>query len=141
MNRINLPDIEFDLVNLCCGKQEYGLGIDMLDAGQAIVWDLRKGIPLPDKSVKAFHTSHFFEHLNRDDLYPLFNEIIRVAKHGAELYIIVPHSETDESDFLGHLCYWDEKRVRGIVNGLHGAIEIISMKRRGIELHAKLKIL
>lgn len=139
MNRINIP-LEIPLLNLGCGTQKYGVGIDYLDFGQEIVWDLRKGIPLPDHCVKAIHTSHFLEHLTRDELYPLFNEIKRVAVKGAEMYVIVPHSDTDEADFLGHFSSWDEKRVRGIILGLHNEIELLSMVRKGIELHFKLKL-
>lgn len=140
MNAIRLTINPIEMLNLGCGDQKHGVGIDILDAGQEIVWDLRKGIPLPDRSVKEFHTSHFLEHLTREDLYPLFDEIRRVAIPGAKMTIIVPHSDSDERDFLGHLSYWDEQRLRGIVLGLHGAIELVSTSRRGLELNAVLII-
>ncbi len=140
MNQIRLKGFEIEVLNLGCGKQKNGVGIDMLDEGQDIVWDLRNGIPLPNDCVNEFFTSHFLEHIARHEMYPLFNEIIRVAKPDAQLYAIVPHAETVEADFLGHLSYWDEKRVNGIVMGLRGALEVLSMKREGIEFRFKLKI-
>lgn len=139
-NCIRLKGFEIALLNLGCGEQKNGIGIDMLDFGQDIVWDLRNGIPLPNDCVVEFFTSHFLEHIARHEMYPLFDEIIRVAKPNAELFAIVPHSETVEADFLGHLSYWDEKRVNGIIMGLRGALELLSMKRNGIELHFRLRI-
>jgi len=140
VNCIRLKGFEIELLNLGCGNQKNGVGIDMLDFGQDIVWDLRNGIPLPNDCVKEFFTAHFLEHIARHEMYPLFNEIMRVAKPDAELLAIVPHGETTEADFLGHLSYWDERRVNGVVMGLRGALELLSMKRNGIELHFRLKI-
>lgn len=140
-NRIRLKGIEIELLDLGCGHNVHnGIGIDILDQGQAIVWDLRKGIPLPDSCVKSFWSAHFLEHLTREELYPLFDEIQRVAVDGATMRVIVPHAQTDEADFMGHLSCWDEKRVRGIVLGFRGAFELLEMKRNGMELHFKLKI-
>lgn len=139
-NAIRLKGFEIALLNLGCGTQKNGIGIDMLDFGQDIVWDLRKGIPLPNDCVKEFFTSHFLEHIARHDMYELFNEIMRVAVPDATLYAIVPHAETVEADFLGHFSYWDERRVNGVIMGLRGALELMEMKRDGIELRFRLRI-
>lgn len=139
-NCIRLKGFDIALLNLGCGEQKNGIGIDMLDFGQDIVWDLRNGIPLPNDCVAEFFTAHFLEHVARHEMYQLFNEIIRVAKPDATLYAVVPHAETMEADFLGHLSYWNEKRVEGVVLGLRGALEILDMKRDGIELRFKLRI-
>lgn len=139
-NNIRLKGFDIQLLNLGCGEQKNGIGIDMLDFGQDIIWDVQKGIPLPNDCVAEFFTSHFLEHIARHEMYPLFNEIIRVSKSDAVLYAIVPHAETPEADFLGHLSYWDEKRVEGVVLGLRGALEIVDMKRDGMELKFRLRI-
>jgi predicted SAM-dependent methyltransferase len=141
MNRIDLKGFEVDMLNLGCGEQiNHGLGIDYLDFGQAIVWDVRKGIPLPDHCVKEVHATHFMEHLTRPELYDLFQELRRVVKKGGEIYIITPHSDTDEADYLGHMSYWDDKRARGIVQGLGDALELITWERRGMEFHCRIKV-
>lgn len=136
--------VEISMLNLGCGKDRTGLGVDMKDFGQPIMWDVTQGIPLPDNSVGAFYASHFFEHITDRDLVTLFDEIRRVARDGAVLEARQPHIDTKEAHHLDHVSYWSEDKVQGIVNGTNirgeKQWEILELKREGFELRFKLQI-
>lgn len=143
MKRINLDIPETELLDLGCGKSNRGLGIDIVDFGQQIVWDLREGIPLPDNSVKRIHTSHFLEHLTLPEIDNLIREIIRVSKDGTVVECSVPHADMDEAFYLPHYTLWNEQRVRGIVLGYTNSskeVELIDMRREGMQLFFNLRI-
>lgn len=55
---------------------------------------------LPDNSVDEIHTSHFVEHLSREEWVPFFNEAHRVLKVGSLMRVIVPH--------FSHSCAWGD---------------------------------
>jgi len=55
--------------------------------------DLANGIPLHDGVADYIYSSHFFEHLYRDDVKHLLNECYRVLKHGGVLRISIPDLE------------------------------------------------
>jgi len=81
-------------LNLGCGhvKMEGFINLDRADVGQEILWDLEEGIPLPDDSVVEVYAKQTLEHIR--DIILVMNEIWRVCKNGAMVYITVPHSET-----------------------------------------------
>lgn len=119
-------------------------GIDILDQGQGIVWDVRKGIPLPDNSVEEVYSSHFVEHLENKDLGQLFQEMLRVCKDEAKIFIKCPHDKRIEAHYLCHYSLWSEDKVKGIVDGQmaheNGHFKIINMKTEGLELSFQLKV-
>lgn len=92
-------------------------GIDVLDCGQEIVWDVTNGLPLPDNSVDAIYSSHFIEHILDSDLCNLFNEILRVCKNGALCTFACPHSDRHEAYYMDHVSFWNEKKVQGFCQG------------------------
>lgn len=51
------------------------------------------GIPFPDESVDCLYSSHFLEHLFRDDARRLVKEAHRVLKKGGIIRICVPNLE------------------------------------------------
>ena len=62
---------------------------------------------------------------------------------GAEIFIRVPHSSTQEAFYPDHKSYWNEKMVQAMVSdwsqkGTY-TFEITSMQRSGIELQVRLK--
>lgn len=64
--------------------------IDVLDLPNVdIVYDLTKGIPLPDNSVNEVYSAHFLEHL--EDTVAIMKEIYRVCVPGALVRIKVPY--------------------------------------------------
>lgn len=66
------------------------VGVD-LTPGADIVHDLRRGIPLPDDSVTAIYSDHFFEHLKLAEVVALLRECHRVLRPGGRLRFTVPH--------------------------------------------------
>jgi len=129
-------------IDIGCGKGkiENFVGIDCLDFGQEIVWDVTKGIPLTDNSVSEIHTSHFLEHIENKDLQLMFDEFYRVCEDGALVTIIMPHADTIEAHYLCHYSMWSENKIEGIVKDTLGKMEIKTMERDGIHLKAELVI-
>lgn len=57
-----------------------------------VVHDLSAGIPFKDNSVSAIYAHHFLEHI-ADTIF-MMNEIWRVCKNGAKVFIEVPHQSS-----------------------------------------------
>lgn len=144
MNKVDVPGVEIELLDLGCGKTNKGIGIDIEDFGQQIVWDLRQGIPLPDNSVRKVVSSHFLEHITVPEIDKLFREIIRVCKDGATFEASVPHADKDEAMFLTHYTLWNEQRVRGIVLGYamagENTLQLLDVHREGMQLFFTIRI-
>lgn len=142
--RIDIPGVDVELLDLGCGKNKQGVGIDIEDFGQEIVWDLRMGIPLPDNSVKNIFSSHFLEHLTVPEIDLLFREIVRVCKDGAHFDAAIPHADRDEAMFLSHYTLWNEQRIRGIVLGFRMAglttLELLDVHRDAMQLFFTMRI-
>ena len=58
--------------------------------GEIVIHDLRQGVPYADGSVDVVYSSHFLEHLNREDGRRFLAECRRVLKPGGVLRIVVP---------------------------------------------------
>jgi predicted SAM-dependent methyltransferase len=67
------------------------LTIDMNDICD-IYWDLRKGIPFPNESLKKIYSSHFFEHLSFGEIQRFLDECKRVLVPGGQFLICVPNA-------------------------------------------------
>lgn len=57
-----------------------------------VFWDLRNGIPFPDKSISKVYSSHLFEHLTFNEGQQLLDECVRVLKPGGTFSICVPNA-------------------------------------------------
>jgi predicted SAM-dependent methyltransferase len=86
--------------------------IDMNDTCN-VYWDLRKGIPFPDESVKKIYSSHFLEHLSFGEAQHFLDECRRVLVPGGQFSICVPNARIyleayvngdllDAGRFFGH---------------------------------------
>lgn len=58
-----------------------------------IRYDIRKGLPYEDNSVNYIYTSHFLEHVERDEAIQIINECYRVLKPQGMIRIVVPDFE------------------------------------------------
>ncbi len=77
-----------------------------------LYWDLRKGIPFPDKRISRIYSSHFFEHLSFPEIQQFLQECKRVLIPGGEFSICVPNAriyleayvkgESMDSTFFGY---------------------------------------
>jgi predicted SAM-dependent methyltransferase len=100
-------------VDIGCGdkKQEGYIGIDIVDCGQDIVWDVRDGIPLPDNSVDLLWTSHFIEHLSDEESEDFLIEVYRVLKPEGKTIHCLPHQSDPTAYYFDHKTFWNEQRV------------------------------
>lgn len=97
-------------IDLGCGsnKKEGTIGVDMAPGpGVDFVMDLTsQPLPFPDRSVGYVHSSHFLEHV--EAVLPLFTEISRVCKDGAELEIWTPYAWSNAAHVFGHVTSFSE---------------------------------
>lgn len=56
----------------------------------ALVWDLRKPLPLTEPQIHFVYTEHFIEHIERDDAVRLFTHARRVMVPGGVLRVSTP---------------------------------------------------
>ena len=128
-------------LDLGCGQFKRGgfIGMDRLDFGQEIIWDINHGIPLPDNSVSEIYTSHFVEHLREHEIFNFIQELKRVCKDKAVVTIICPHSKTEEAYYICHYTRWNWQRVSGICLEFK-ELNLINIKYEGINLIADLVI-
>jgi len=112
------------MLNLGAADQVFKgfIGIDIVDNGKNMVWDVRKGLPFPDNSVDEVISSHFIEHLDEDEAQALFQEIYRVLKQGKETKHRLPYSEHPTALYMGHKSFWNVERVDAMTGneGLKG---------------------
>jgi len=83
------------------------IGIDIMDYGQEIVWDIENGLPLSDNSCLNVFCSHVVEHV--ENFIGLMNEFWRVLKPDGELYVICPHRENESAYLPHHVRRLDKK--------------------------------
>jgi SAM-dependent methyltransferase len=80
-------------IDLGCGtrKVKGSLGVDnAVIPGVDVVADLNGGLPFKDNAIDTVYVYHILEHL--DDFMTTMNEIWRVCRHGALVYVKVPHA-------------------------------------------------
>jgi len=87
------------------------INIDIRDVNGNMVWDVRDGLPFPDGSVENIFSSHFFEHLDEDEIAEFIPELFRVLKKGGIIDVWVPHASTPGAVYPGHKTFWSEHRV------------------------------
>jgi predicted SAM-dependent methyltransferase len=68
------------------------LTIDV-SSGADLYWDLRRGIPFPNGSVKKIYSSHFFEHLTFGETQEFLEECKRVLTDSGLFSICVPNAK------------------------------------------------
>lgn len=115
-NKIILSAFDNLKIDIGCGDEKHNakihglegyIGIDVMDFGQDIIWDIEKGLPFPNNSCINIFCSHVVEHIN--DLIGLMNEFWRVLKPDGELYIICPHKDSENAYVLHHIRRFDKK--------------------------------
>jgi len=80
-------------IDLGCGARKVrgALGVDNVAIPNVdVVCDLNGGLPFKDNSIDGVYVYHILEHL--DDFLATMNEIWRVCRHGALVYVKVPHA-------------------------------------------------
>ena len=72
-------------------------------AGNVVVHDLRRPIPVDDGSVDAVYHSHVLEHIDRDLVAGFLAEVRRTLRPGGVHRIVVPDLEAATRRYLAHL--------------------------------------
>jgi len=57
-----------------------------------IRWDLRRGLPFPDRTLQKIYSSHFFEHLSFSEAQTFLEECQRALIPGGKFLICVPNA-------------------------------------------------
>ena len=58
-----------------------------------ICWNLKRGIPFPDKTFDVVYHSHLLEHLPKSDALVFLTECHRICKTGGIIRVVVPDLE------------------------------------------------
>ncbi len=87
---------------------------DPCNGATHIIWDAKKGIPLPDGCVRELYTSHFLEHLAPVDLHFVLMECFRVCAHTAKAMIRVPHGNSAAGRLVCHYSFFTEETMQAI---------------------------
>jgi predicted SAM-dependent methyltransferase len=96
-----------------CKKDGY-IGIDNVDYGQELIWDVRDGIPFPDESVDEVYTSHVLEHLTNKENKEFADDVLRVLKPGGIFSNKLPSVTHFGAYYQDHESFWNEARVVSI---------------------------
>lgn len=115
MPNLHLTDT-FKLDIGCANCKEPGgfTGIDNVDYGQEVLWDVRDGIPFPDNSACEIYTSHFLEHLTNKESIAFFKEVWRVLKPDGIFRSRLPHCKHPAVFYPDHESYWNEQRIESM---------------------------
>lgn len=106
-------------IELGCGanKREGFYGIDIAPGPEVdFVMDIeREKLPFPNDSVERVYSSHTFEHLEAPGSpIQTLREIMRVAKHGAEVEIWTPYGHSNDGLLFGHRVFYTETHWKHI---------------------------
>jgi predicted SAM-dependent methyltransferase len=105
-------------LHLGCGweHKDAWVNVDLFATSADIVWDLRHGIPLPDRSTKAIFHEHMLEHLSLRDGFMLARECLRVLAPGGVLRIGVPDAGLCIDSYAGKADPdWASSRPTGML--------------------------
>ncbi len=76
-----------------------------------IHYDLKYGIPLASNSVPNIFSSHFFEHLFKEDAVRLFEECNRVLKTNGLIRICVPSLDNEVNNIKEAIIEYDDGNI------------------------------
>lgn len=91
------------------------IGIDILDRGQPIIWDIEQGLPFPNSSISEIFCKHVLEHL--EDPLGLLNEFHRVLNKDGFAHIIVPHIDHPAAFEFTHTHFFREETFKYLARG------------------------
>lgn len=97
-------------------SRNYSAGsvLDRVNSSDILHFELTRGLPFPDDSVPAVFSSHFFEHLDRDEAEALAHECHRVLVPGGIVRICVPSLEQVAENMRRALVEYDQGSVEPI---------------------------
>lgn len=98
-------------IDLGCGKRkiEGSIGVDKINLpGVDIVHDCENGLPFEDNYADEIFSFDFIEHIHRDKVINLMNEIWRVLKPSGKFKFKIPDAEKGQGAFqdITHRSLW-----------------------------------
>ncbi|MFN9645812.1 MAG: class I SAM-dependent methyltransferase [Cyanobacteriota bacterium] len=123
----SIPSVRF--VNLGCGPvfvaEPEWINFDFVSRSRHVLSaDLLQPLPLESRSVDAVYSSHFIEHIPRDNVHTVLNECARVLKPGGILRLVMPDFEEMCAAYLMYRQKGDHEKADFLV------IEIIDQSVR-----------
>jgi hypothetical protein len=131
-------------LDIGCGniKRDGFVGVDATGNPDCVCDIANDRLPFDDKNAEYIYSSHCLEHIERDRLFHVFQEITRVSAHGAVLEFWHPHWSHSDAFIFGHLNYIGEGNYlhlgcvhRDFWSPMLGAQWILEEVRYGLEPH------
>ena len=91
------------LLNIACGKRIHKdwVNIDFHKSGESVIpVNVLKGLPFEDNSFDVIYSSHFFEHITKEQADFVLAEIYRVLNKDGIVRIVVPDLENLCREYL-----------------------------------------
>ena len=120
------------VLDIGCGKNKVkgAIGIDINRWSDAdIICDIEVGLPFRHNIFDEIHCNHIIEHVS--DLIKLMEEIHRVSKNGAKVYIRAPY-------YASFLAFSDPTHKKFITEQ---TFDMFTEERSGYYTNAKFKII
>lgn len=89
-----------------------------LKTGKIIYHDLRRNIPYKSGIVPNVYSSHFFEHLTKEDALSLLRECFRVLKPGGVMRIAVPSLDQEVNSIRLAVQEYDRGEIEPVLKYL-----------------------
>ncbi len=128
-------------INLGCGTKKVrgSIGVDIVPSPAVdVVADFTYGLPFKDNSADAVYAYHLLEHM--DDFMGFMNEIWRVCRPNALVYIKVPHGSSPyvtwkdpthkRGMFIASFAYFDDTYWEGLFYGYYSKARFRIQKAR-----------
>jgi predicted SAM-dependent methyltransferase len=87
--------LKSEYLNVGCGLNpaEGFCNIDFLWRPSVLCFDITRGIPLPDCSLRGIFTEHCLEHISYEDCLKVLRDFRRMLKPGGVARVVVPDGE------------------------------------------------
>jgi predicted SAM-dependent methyltransferase len=97
-------------LDIGCGgsKRPEFIGVDVAGHPDVVCDIARERLPFDDASADHVYSGHCIEHIDKNDLLHVFQEMTRVCADGGLLEIWHSHAAHSDAFVLGHLNYLSE---------------------------------
>jgi predicted SAM-dependent methyltransferase len=90
-----------------------------------MIWDIRRGLPFANSSVRYIYASHLLEHLKREEAEFVLKECYRALKKGGIIRIVVPDLECAIREYISKVEYIEEEGIDSTVTPADEFVETL----------------